>query len=79
MRATAKAMEYPPEPKVRAPVLDPTRTRAQQGGIAERKAMNQLLIRIIHFPAENLPLESAVDSAEAIADFGDQNMNPLIG
>jgi putative transposase len=34
-----KAMECPPEPNVGAPVLDPTRTRAHQGGIAERKAM----------------------------------------
>src|SRR5437764_10774148 len=39
LRAMAKALEYPPEPNVGAPVLDPTIRRAQQGGIAERKAM----------------------------------------
>ena len=39
LRATAKVVDYPPESNVRAPVLDPTGTRAQQSGIVERKAM----------------------------------------
>jgi len=39
MRATAKAMEYPPEPKVRAPVLDPTGRRARSLRRCERKEM----------------------------------------
>jgi len=37
MRSKAKAMEQPPEPIGFAPVLDPTRRGAHQGGIAERK------------------------------------------
>jgi len=39
MRPRVKAMEKPPEPTGFAPVLDPTRRRAHQGGIAERKEM----------------------------------------
>ena len=35
LRATAKAVEHPPEPKIGAPVLDPT-TRHRQLGAAGR-------------------------------------------
>ncbi len=45
LRATAKAVEHPPEPKVGAPVLDPTATGGSGSGAALGRYVSHFLVK----------------------------------
>jgi len=56
LRANAKALEHPPEPKIGAPVLDPTTT----GNFGSTVALRPLISALLQSPQQPAQLSAAI-------------------